>query len=143
MLKRNKRFLLLEAGVALGLARLAIRTIPFRWSIRVCGDPMKESPDVVDAPAREQAELVAWAVNTARLFTPWDSNCLAQAMAAAWMLQRRAVATTTYLGVMAIGEDELAAHAWLRCGPNILVGDGQLDAFSVVSSFATSGRQFA
>jgi hypothetical protein len=130
--------LLAEAGVLLGLARLAVLTLPFRWVMRACGVHMAESAREIDPAEQKQVERVVWAVDTARLFTPWDSNCLAQAIAGARMLRRRGIAATTYLGVTAAGPQELGAHAWLRAGPNVILGDRQLDDYTAVSSFATA-----
>jgi hypothetical protein len=146
-LSRTDWLLLAEAGALLGLARLAVLTLPFRWVMRACGTHMAESPPELDAADAAQVARVAWAVDTARLFTPWDSNCLAQAITGARMLRRRGVATTTYLGVTAAGPQELGAlqelgaHAWLRAGPDVILGDRQLDSFTTVSSFATVGKK--
>lgn len=136
-LSRGDWLLLAEAGALLGLARLAVLTLPFRWVMRACGTHMAESPPELDAAGAARVERVAWAVDTARLFTPWDSNCLAQAIAGARMLRRRGVATTTYLGVTEAAPQKLGAHAWLRAGPHVILGDRQLDEFTTVSSFAT------
>jgi hypothetical protein len=140
-LSRSDWLLLAEAGALLGLARLAVLTLPFRWVMRACGTYMAESPPELDAADAARVERVAWAVDTARLFTPWNSNCLAQAIAGARMLRRRGIATTTYLGVTTAGPQELGAHAWLRAGPDVILGDRQLDGFTTVSSFATTGKK--
>lgn len=132
--------LLLEAGVLLGLARLAVLTLPFRLVMRACGRHMAESPRELDADEEARVKQVAQAIETARLFTPWDSNCLAQALTGARMLGRRGIATTTYLGVTAESPQELGAHAWLRAGPDVILGDYQLDTYATVSSFATESK---
>ncbi len=140
-LSRGDWLLLAEAGALLGLARLAVLTLPFRWVMRACGEHMAESPPELDAAGAARVERVAWAVDTARLFTPWDSNCLAQAIAGAQMLRRRGVATTTYLGVTEAAPQELGAHAWLRAGPDVILGERQRDEFTTVSSFATTAKK--
>lgn len=137
-ISRAQWLLLIEAGAWLGAARLAVLTLPFRWVMRACGAHMAESTRTLTEPEALQRERVAWAVNTMRLFTPWDSNCLAQAITAARMLQRRGVATTTYLGLTRGDEKPLDAHAWLRCGDAIITGDQQLDTYTQVASFATT-----
>lgn len=137
-MSRAEWLLLAEAGVLLGLARLAVLTLPFRWVMRACGTHMAESPRTLAEADEKPVRQVTWAVDTARLFTPWDSNCLAQTIAGARMLRRRGVPSTTYLGVTAAGPQELGAHAWLRAGPDVILGDSQLDDFTAVSSFATA-----
>lgn len=132
-------FLLAEAALLMGLARMAVLTLPFRWVMRACGTHMAESPLNLPAGDAEAAARVAWAIDTMRLFTPWDSNCLAQAIASARMLQRRGVATTTYLGVASGQKNDLDAHAWVRCGEKIILGEQNHTPYAAVSSFATSG----
>jgi hypothetical protein len=50
-------------------------------------------------------------------FTWWRSMCLEKALAGKWMLRRRGIASTMYVGMARQGE-QFVAHAWL-------VGDGQ------------------
>ncbi|NOZ05052.1 MAG: lasso peptide biosynthesis B2 protein [Chloroflexi bacterium] len=130
------RGLLLEASLWLGVARLALLTIPFRWIAPYLGQQKAESgPEI--GPFPEDAVLrIGWAVRSVARRTPWESACLAQAIAADRMLQRRGIPGTLYLG-MAKGEtDEWQAHAWLRCGPHILTGQQGHERFVVVSTFA-------
>ncbi|MEG0711156.1 MAG: lasso peptide biosynthesis B2 protein, partial [Niameybacter sp.] len=68
--------------------------------------------------------------------TPWESKCLVQAMVAQYLLKRRRIATTLYLGVAKGSEGELKAHAWLRCGQMIVTGDGARRDYKEVARFA-------
>ncbi len=134
------RGLLLETLLWLGLARLALLTVPFKWIAPLLGRQMAETgPDLGSCP--EEAVLrVGWAVRGVARRTPWESACLAQAIAAGRMLQRRGIPNTLYLG-MAKGETgEWQAHAWLRCGPHILTGGPGHERFAVVSTFASTRR---
>lgn len=143
-LSRADWLILAEAVALLGLARLAVLALPFRWVMRAGGRHMAESSKAVAPSDRAQVERVTWAIDTARLFTPWDSNCLAQTLSGARMLQRRGIASTTYLGVAAADPrglgPHLSAHAWLRAGEDIILGDGRLDDYVSVASFATGGQ---
>ena len=78
---------------------------------------------------------IAWAVRTASRYTPWESKCLAQAMAARMMLKRRRFPTTIYLGVLKDDKAGLKAHAWIRCGERILTGAQGHGQFTVVATF--------
>lgn len=60
--------------------------------------------------------MVRWAVHGVAARTPWTSNCLPQALAAKYMLARRGLLSTLYVGAAFSGRDALKAHAWLRCG---------------------------
>jgi hypothetical protein len=72
--------------------------------------------------------------------TPYrlQSVCLPQAVATQWMLKRRRIAGTLYLGVAKdeTQPEKLAAHAWLRCGTFILTGAAGHRQFTVVATFS-------
>ena len=126
--------LFLEALFWLALSRLAIRTVPFRRIAPFLGQTMVETP----AHALPEPALpgrISWAVQTASRYTPWESKCLAQAMAAKMMLKLRRLPSTAYLGLLKEGEDGLKAHAWIRCGDRILTGAQGRRQYTVVGVF--------
>jgi len=133
-----ERLLLLEAFVLLGVARLLVSSIPFRWLAVSLGKRMNESDASGDPSDVRIARMIGQAIRSAANNTPWESVCLPRAVAAQWMLKRRRIAATFYLGVSkgVAGPDLLAAHAWLRCGDEILTGDEGHRHFTVVASFA-------
>jgi len=136
---RAERYLLLEAFALLGIARLLVLTVPFRWLAISLGKPTAESGNRSVPADLARARLIGQAVRSAANSTPWESVCLPQAVAAQWMLKRRRIAATLYLGV---AKDEgkpekLSAHAWLRCGDLILTGAAGHRQFTVVASFTT------
>lgn len=136
--------LLLEAFVLLGIARLLVLVLPFRWLARSVGGHMQESPDKVADSDLALAGLIGQAVCSAAGNTPWESVCLPQAVAGQWMLKRRGIPGTLYLGVAKTEEnlDKLAAHAWLRCGSLIITGASGHRQFTVVSTFSDNpGKQ--
>jgi hypothetical protein len=93
------RWLLMQAVSGLGVARLAVLTLPLRWIAPFLGHYMQESP-ATDRPAQQTMVMrVSWAVCTMSRYTPWESTCLAQAIAAKRMLQRLQIPSTLYLGV--------------------------------------------
>lgn len=136
---RIERFLLIEAFFLLGLARFLVLTLPFKWLARTIGTHMNEAgPDINDNDFR-LARLIGQAVRSAASNTPWESVCLPQAVVCQWMLKRRNIPGTVYLGV-AINKtipDKLSAHAWLRCGRSLLTGADGHRQFTVVSTFST------
>ena len=135
-LPSTKRWLLLEAWAWLGLARLAVLTIPFRWILRGLDQKTTTATGVPQPSQQAAIQQVAWAIRVVSRRTPWQSNCLAQALAGQVMLRRRQIAGTLYLGVTKEGSNALAAHAWLRSNEMIVTGGGQLDRYSVVASFS-------
>jgi hypothetical protein len=126
-----------EVLVFLGLARLAVLTIPFRFLARILG-PLAKS----DGHGAARQETAQSTLELGRLIervarhTPWSSNCLAKAIAAKIMLRRRGVATTLVFGVARTSEGKLEAHAWTRSGEAILTGSDGIDRYFVVAAFA-------
>jgi hypothetical protein len=110
-LKTIRRMYLREAAVMIILARLAVRVIPtariFSWADR--------PPRSINRFAGDEANWIAWAVETAAV-KPWiNALCLPRALAAHAMLRRRGIASRLCLGV-ARKESGLAAHAWVEVG---------------------------
>lgn len=134
------RRLLLEAAFWLGVARLAVFTLPFRRIAPYLGRHMAQSPDGLASQHQDLVERTSWAVQTASRHLPWECTCLAQAMAGKAVLKRRGVPNTLYLGLVKADEAQLRAHAWLRCGGRILTGWQAMGEFAVISTFAEEGE---
>jgi hypothetical protein len=135
---RDERFLLLEAFVLLGIARLTVLVLPFRWLAISLGRHMKETGTEINSSDLRSARMVGQAIRSAVRYTPWGSVCLPQAVAAQWMLKRRHVSGTVYIGVAKdeTKPEKLAAHAWLRCGTIILTGAEGHRQFKVIATFS-------
>lgn len=135
---RAERLLLIEAFFLLGVARLAVLLLPFRWLAVSLGEHMKETDRSINPATLKTARLIGGAVRSAAGYTPWGSVCLPQATAAKWMLKRRHIASTLYLGVAKDDSSprKLAAHAWVRSGPAILTGAEGHSRYTVVSTFS-------
>lgn len=130
------KFILLEALLWLGIARASVLTLPFRWLVRVLRQQSGVTPNADDPATLPTRKRVAWAIAAISKRTPWDSNCLAQALAAKIMLRRRGMASTLYLGVAKAKEGGLDAHAWVRSGNLILTGGYDLSRYAVTATFA-------
>ena len=129
-----ERRALVEAVALCTLAGLLIRVLAFRRLAPRLGRHMAVSPETPDAATMQQVVRVRWAVAAAGKHLPWRPVCLPRAVAAQWMLRRRAIPSTLYLGAdPARGYD---AHAWVRSGATIVTGGPRDDRYAVVSSFA-------
>jgi hypothetical protein len=69
--------------------------------------------------------------------TPWESLCLVQALTAQRLLKSKLIDNTVYLGIRKDENKKLAAHAWLRCGDKIVVGEKGMQYYSVVAKFGS------
>lgn len=122
--RMRDRLLILEAAVWLGLARLYIVWLPFRWL-----GPWLRKP--APAPGRPDVALrIGRAVLTASRHVPWQAVCLPQALAAKLMLALRGQGSVLHLGARFDEGGDLAAHAWLTSGDKILTGGAGLPGFT-------------
>jgi Transglutaminase-like superfamily len=140
------RRLLLEAVFWLACARIAILTIPFRWTTKLLAmKPLGETEPTqtfCDAASLAFAPRARWALRVAAARTPWKSNCLTKAVAGAGMLRLRQIASTLALGVAKTSSEwgDLRAHAWLSCGGIILTGGAHHKQYNVVATFTYSSK---
>jgi hypothetical protein len=112
--------------------------VPFRWLARSLGRPMTDPASAIRPADLRRALKIGWAVRCAAEHTPWKSVCLPQSMAGQWMLKRRGIAGTVFLGARCTEGRPglLAAHAWLRCGGLVLTGARGHQAFTVMARFS-------
>lgn len=132
-----ERRLLVEAVLRLGFARVVLLVIPFRWTTRLYGLRPCDTASPANPETSDAARRVGWAIGAAARRTPWQSACLAQALAGVAMLRRRRIPATVVLGVAKDSTETagLTAHAWLSSGGTILTGMGGHKRFSVVATF--------
>lgn len=137
----SERSLLFISLWRLALARFAVLVIPFRRIAPSLGIQGHTASTKITASQTLDAVQIGRAVRAVARHTPWNSNCLAQAIAAKRMLQHRSIPSTLYLGVRKSKDatDNLNAHAWLACGDHILTGKGQHQEFTIVSQFGDEG----
>ena len=135
-LPHSRRRLLREALFALALARIAMACLPFRRIAAWLGTPGNETP--TDATYRQicLADQIGWAVGSVARRVPWDARCLAQALAATWMLRRRGLEGTVSFGADRGESRQLLAHAWLRFGPRVVTGGAGYERFKIFTTFA-------
>jgi hypothetical protein len=136
---RHDRALLLRAAVALAIARVSIALVPFRRIAQTLGlRRVGPTPPNGDVPCPDAARRVGWAVRTAAANVPWQTTCLAQALAGSMLLRRTGIGSTLSVGVAKDSRPphDVIAHAWLRCGDAVLTGESGQDRFVELASFA-------
>lgn len=127
--------LLLESMVWLCIAQFLVSAIPFRHYARYLGST---SGKVAISNTPVDAQLIAdvkWAISVSRKYLPWKLVCLPQAVASKFMLRRRRVTSTLYLGITMKENSQLNAHAWLKVGDVTVTGEKGKDQFSTVATF--------
>ncbi len=137
-LPHRVRLLLLPAWLMLGVARLLIRAVPFRHLARQLGQPDGTAPWVplVTPPQAARASQIRRVVMLAARLSPWQANCLPQALCAHVLLRLHGVPHALYFGVQRRADDAtLQAHAWTASGPVHVTGGASFGQFTVVSVF--------
>jgi hypothetical protein len=120
----SDRVLAVESLAMLAAARVVVKATPqHRLVSRIGGSRITQA----QVPAATRSDLsansksvgcrVGASVERVARFTWWRSMCLEKALAGKWMLRRRGIASTMYVGMARKGS-EFIAHAWL-------VGEGQ------------------
>ncbi len=130
------RLLLIEALLCQVVALAAVRALPLRvWASRL-GEFNRESPEEEDADVHAVADRIAWAVDRTGRLVPWHATCLMLAVTAMLLLKRRSIPYTLYLGVVTAQRagENMEAHAWLRCGKDVLTGASEMDRFRPVTT---------
>ena len=130
-------FIWLEAACLLGFARLLVWALPFKYWVKLIGTPMSSRSDYQQVHIKPEKLLnIQWAIKSAAYRVPWQAVCLPQAMTAKWMLSFRGQKSKLLLGLRADPQknNKLAAHAWLECGADIIVGEVD-EKYSKVTHF--------
>ena len=126
--------------VLLGVCRAMVLVLSFRRIVRwfgLVGSEAVAAPPVL--PSREMRALrIGEVVRLAARYTPWSSNCFAQALAAHLLLSLYRIPHALFLGV---ARDEptraVLAHAWTVAGPVPVTGQEISDRYTVVLCFAS------
>lgn len=115
-----------EASLLLGVARFLVWALPFKYWVKLIGNPMSSRTDHQQVKIKPQnLKNIQWAIRSAAYRVPWQAVCLPQAIAAKWMLNFRGQASKLLLGLRSDPDNnnKLAAHAWLECGSDIVIGE--------------------
>ena len=122
-----------EAAVALTMAWVAIRLLPFRIVMkstefgRASADPSAMSLDAAGHDVRQ-------AIKRAAKRLPWSIVCFPEALAAHWMLRRRGAASTLHYGLRTSPE-KLSAHVWVTLAGETIVGEERDHPHNCVAIF--------
>jgi hypothetical protein len=125
---------LAEALALCTVASAMLRVLRFSRVAPRLGRHMAESPPHQPGATGATVRRITWAIATASRILPWKPVCLPQAVTAQWMLRRRGIQSTLYLGTDP--SKRYDAHAWVRVGGVIVTGGDDPRRYTVVSTFA-------
>lgn len=121
------------AALALVVADLFVRVVPFRLIARRIEGPLRRQRSDVNAVRR-----VKWAIDAAHRRLPWNVPCLATAIAANRLLARRDIPSELWLGVKTSEASPIDAHAWLVADGCVVTGGAGRDAFRPLHAIVTA-----
>lgn len=139
---RKRRRLVVEAVKELLRAWWLVRFREFRSYAHILGDPHPGAFATHEMLADPTLlKDVRWSIAAVNRTVGGRFTCLMQGMAGKSMLNKRGVANTLILGAKLTRGDqapegeEMAAHAWLRTGPVVLLGEEASSGFVPVTSY--------
>jgi hypothetical protein len=138
-LPSRRRYLVLEAVLALSVARVAINLFPFRLIAKALGKQGEEAPQTLTGTRTNVVKDVSWAIRTVNRRRPFRQQCLVSAVAAQTMLRLHKIPSTFSLGIAKDGARSLEAHAWVTSGGLEVAEFGRRERFNVLSTFAYRG----
>jgi len=143
MIKALRKFFLISAeerklffqAVRFALwARKYTRTLSSNKLHKFLGVPHKES--VTEVSIADPVILKVYrAMRRSTIYLPFKRKCLIEAIVAKKMLMQYNIPATLYLGIAKDGNKNLIAHAWLRCGNNIIVGKKGMEKYVAIEWF--------
>lgn len=141
-LPRFERCLLLPAWGMLGVARAAVLLRGFPRLAPWLGRSVAIAPPLaLDARAQRRALQIGRTLRLAARHTPWQSNCLAQALSARCLLGLFRVPHVICFGVAReSGSARLHAHAWVLAGSVRVTGGAGAKHFTQVGCFLAPTR---
>jgi hypothetical protein len=137
-LNSRSKLLLLKIYLLLGYCRAAILLTSFK-RLSASLQHFREEPPHAQASEQQcrRAAHLGYLVAGAARFTPWQSRCLVQVLTLQRLMASEGIGGRFYLGVnRESGSGELSAHAWLRCGEQIVNGESGHQRFAVVSTYS-------
>ena len=133
---RFQKIYFLPAWLLLGVARALILGIPLHKLAATLGERCDPMVPMLDADQQRRAIEIGRVVKLAARYTPWNSNCFAQAILASMWCRARGVPATMFLGLERAGTGQMQAHAWLCAGPVTVTGGLAFERYVPVACFA-------
>lgn len=124
----------------LGVAKALIFTISFQRLAPRLGLSVGVFPwiPVLDAAQEARALQIGRVIRLAAVYTPWNSNCFPQAVAARLLLGLYRIPYTLCFGLMRdAATGEMKAHAWVAAGRIHVTGGASFGQYATVGCFVS------
>ncbi len=139
----NHRWKLLafSAWVILAMFRVLVLVVPFDRLAGLMGKPGSVTGTVLNASQQSRAEAMGAMIRLLGDRTPWISTCYTRALTGQTILRWMKMESTIYFGIRNEAGKGLSAHAWLRCGTKVILGESEMNDFTIVKTFAKQGKR--
>jgi len=130
---------LLPTWLLLGISRTLVLAVSFKRLAKRLGVSDAPAPWIpLLEPAQETvAQEIGRVVRLAARYTPWESNCFAQAVTARLLLGRFRIPYVLFFGLARDhSTGTMKAHAWVAAGRVRVTGGAGFGQFTVVGCFA-------
>jgi hypothetical protein len=134
-LEKSLLKLLPEALFFILLAQIGLAFYSFQKLSKSMGKLMDESPNK-DNKHTALLDQIGQSINMIANNLPWEAACYPRALCAKWMLIRRKINSTLYLGVKKNKVGITEGHAWLRSGNQIVVGKKGYKKYNIIATYA-------
>lgn len=137
-LDQRSQYTLLKAWCLLCYYRAAVLCTPFKCLCAPLDHHRAEPPRYqVSEETIERAGKLAYLVDIAARYTPWNSTCLVRVLVLQRLMAGKGIGGRFYLGVCIDTENrDFKAHAWLRCGEKIINGGRGYEQYMVITTFS-------
>lgn len=117
-------------------ASVLARVIPLKWFSSLLGEFKKEIN--IDLDSKQLGLILVLKKNIRRIkrILPWKVKCFEEAIAAKKVLGKYKISSTLYLGVDKNKEKGLIAHAWLKVGRDVIIGEKGHKKYAVVGFYS-------
>ena len=135
---------LLPTWLLLGLSKALILTCEFRRIAPFFGRPAGVTPwlPLITNDQAYRALSIGRLIKLSARYTPWDSNCFPQAIAARLLLGLYQIPYVLYFGLTREPTTEkIKAHAWVSSGKVNVTGGNSFSQFTVVHCFIAAELQ--
>lgn len=131
---------LVPVWIMLGAGRMVVLCIPFRRLAPHLGVAAGSAAFIPVVSRRHEwrAHLIGRTIRLAASYTPWDSNCFPQAIAARLLLGLYRVPYALFFGLRReANASGLDAHAWVCAGRTFVTGGNCFASYTVVGVFVS------
>lgn len=136
-MNHKKKIMIIRVYILTGYYRFKMLFTPFSKMAKKIGQQGIESSDIYNDSQDSYIRRVRSIVMMTSKNTPWESLCLVQALTVQFLLNKKKISNTVYLGLAKDENNKPIAHAWIKHGGKIVVGEKGMEKFAVVAKFGS------